>query len=150
MVLPAVTTACGASRGGWDRTGRCRFGAWSADRAKKPRWIVDFLRRVENECERSAPALPAAVLLPVAALADQAKVGVLVAVTRQLSTRQVVCFGEGKAGEFARANQFPVILTAGQALEHDDPPGAACKDVEARKTRMAAPLTFSRWFGAEA
>ena len=25
--------------------------------------------------------------------------------------------------------------------------GVACKDVEARKTRMAAPINFSRWFG---
>jgi crotonobetainyl-CoA:carnitine CoA-transferase CaiB-like acyl-CoA transferase len=25
--------------------------------------------------------------------------------------------------------------------------GAACKDVEARKTRMAAPVSFGRWFG---
>jgi hypothetical protein len=25
--------------------------------------------------------------------------------------------------------------------------GAACKGVEARKTRMAAPVSFTRWFG---
>src|SRR5262245_51667662 len=30
--------------------------------------------------------------------------------------------------------------TLGQAA------GAACKDIEAQKTRMAAPLSFSRWF----
>src|ERR1022692_3505265 len=43
----------------------------------------------------------------------------------------------------------PCTATAGMCYppRYSLSPRAACKDVEARKTRMAAPGSFSRWFG---
>src|SRR5262245_36666152 len=41
----------------------------------------------------------------------------------------------------------PTVTLA--AERHGQAAGAACKNVEARKTRMAGPVSFSRWFARE-
>ena len=61
--------------------------------------------------------------------------------------RACTCSNEPNGRPSARRRVYSVAIRTSAAERPSSAAGAACKEVEARKTKTAAPVSFSLWFG---